>query len=881
MVWALRFWLKLQTLFRSKRSGERLHDEMQFHLDQQIDENRAAGMSRQEARYAAMRTFGNPTYFKEETRNTWGWRWLEQIAQDLRYAGRSLRRTPAFVVTVTATIALGIGVNAALFTVFDAHYLRPIEVRDPHSLYEIFWTDRAGDSQEFSPLQFKEFLAQNPAFSEAIAFRRVGARLNGKHLSGIAVSGNYFSMLGVRAALGRALLPADAEKPGDTPFVVLSHAIWQTQFAADPKIAGRKIFLHRHPFEVVGVAPREFIGLGSRPTDFWVPLTMASFFQTLVPALPANQVPEANLAIVGRLRPGYTIRPSETGVLLWVQRFTASLSTPEQAVAISTISRATRMPLRPKNLAAFSLVIAAFAVILIIACANVSCMMLARASARQREIGVRLSLGASRGRLARQLLTEGILVVLPSAGAGVLLSQLIIRSAIWVLATTLPAEIGGFLSRIPSLAPDIRVLAFSLCAALLAALLCGLAPALQAAHTSLIQASRGDFGSNWRPSQVRNALLAGQIVVCVVMLTTAGMLLRGIAGVQDFNAALSARNVIQVSVQENSRQMVLNRVARDPTVETVAAAMQAPVDRKPTAVVKPAGSPSLMTILANRVSPDYFAVFGLPILAGRNFTAQEARSSAPVALVSETAVAELWPNQQLLGRSLELTDDRNAATEFRHNQTVTVIGVVRDELSRWIANGESKAIVYFPISAQSAGTQLFLSVHGDADATRDALDADLSAIDADAIEDIQVLQIRQWVSEEAYSLRVMYWLCATLGILALLLTLAGVYGVVSYATSQRIKEIGVRMALGATTRAVTRLFVLHSARLAIVGGAIGCLLAAGIGKLLSASLVTIDAFDLWAYAGGLFVVWLACGLAAYMPARRAARVDPLITLRYE
>jgi predicted permease len=881
MDWSRLNWrnlrLRLHALFFRSRVEQDLDEEVRFHLEMEARKHAAHGMPNAEAVRRAHIEFGSTVQVQEESRGIRGIQFVEGFWQDLRYAWRSFRHAPSFVATVTGTIALGIGLNAALFTVFDAHYLRPIEVRDPYSLYEVFWIDRAGGVRDFSQVEYEEFLAQTSGFSEAIAYQRVEARLNGKHLLGIAVTGNYFPMLGVKPVLGRTLVPADAAKPGETPVVVLSYSAWQSHFAGDSNTIGRKILLHGHAFEVVGVAPREFTGLGSRPTDFWTPLTMASFFDA--GTAPADAARAASLTIVGRLRTGYTIRQAETGVLLWAQRFTSGLPAREQAVAAWTISRATRMPLNPKNFAAFSLVVVAFAVILLIACTNVSSMMLARACTRQHEIGVRLSLGASRGRLIRQFLTESMLLMLPSGVAGLLASQLILRSGLWVLSSTMPVGIAGFLSRIPSLSPDIRVLGFSLAVAFLAALICGLAPALQATRTRLTRPSHGDFNNDWRPSQVRNALLGFQIVVCVLMLITAGLLLRGIRGVQRMNAIFSARGVIQVSIQENSRQMVLNRFLREPTLETLAAATRAPVDRKPIAVVRPAGSLSLVSIAANRVSPEYFQLFELSVLGGRNFTAQEARRSAPVALVSETAATRLWPNEAVLGKQLNLTDDRGAATEFRSNQTVTVIGVVRDELSRWVTQGESKAIVYFPISAESVGAQLFLSVHGDAGATRNALDAELSGMDPNAIEQIQGLEIRQWVSEEAYSLRVLYWLSAMLGIMGLLLTFAGVYGVVSYAASQRTKEIGIRMALGATVAAVTQLMLLQSARLASVGGAIGCLLAFVIGKVLPASLGMIDAFNLFVYAGGLFAVWLACGLAAYMPARHAARLDPLVTLR--
>lgn len=800
---------------------------------------------------------------------------IEAVWQDLRYGWRGLLHAPGFVLTVTVTIALGLGVNTALFTLFDANYLRPIPVRDPHSLYEMFWINRSGDVNDFSWPEYREFLAQNPAFSEAAAFRWVEVRLAGRHLSGVLVTDDYFRMLGVRAELGRTLLPGDAST--SAAVVVLAHTTWQSQFGGIGDIVGKKILLRGHPFEVVGVAPPEFTGLGKRPTEFWAPITLASIFDPSFDLFGPSR-PWA-LEVVARLKSGFSIRQAENGVALWARRFTTELPATEQATAATSISRATRAPFNPKNAAFFSLVLAAFAVVLVIACTNVANMMLARSVARQREIGVRLALGASRGRLIRQLLTESTLMVLPSAALGILLSWGIIKACLWLLVTTLPPGIAGFMNRIPPLSPDVRVLGFSLAAAFFAAIVCGLTPAVQSTRTNLTQAARGDFGNNWRPSRVTNALLVGQIVVCVLMLVTAGVLLQGIKGVQALNATLSTREAIELVINEHSRAMVLDRTSREAALRSLAAAGSAPVERKPIAFVKSA-SGAILASAVNSVSPDYFSTFDIPLLRGRNFTAEEARSGSPVVLLSQTAASQLWPGQEP-GRLLDLVADQAASAEFRRNQTVAVVGIVGDEPSRWITNGDSKAIIYFPTDLKTPGTKLFLGVHGEAEPIMHRLDADLTANNPSAVEEIDAFQISRWVIEDAYSFHVVYWVAIALGSLALLLTLSGIYGVVAHLVSQRTKEIGVRMALGATTGSVERLVLKQSMRLAVTGGIVGCMLALGVSKILSSILLMINTYDVAVYAGGIAFVWVACAAAAYLPARRVAKVDPASTLRYD
>jgi predicted permease len=875
------FWTDLKLRLRSfvlrRRAGEELDEELDFHLAMQERKNAAAGVNGAESKRLARLQFGGISTAREESRDIRGIQFVESIWQDLRYGWRGLMRSPIFAFTVVVTIALGLGVNIAVFTIFDANYLRPLHVRNASSLYELYWVDRAGGAHNFSWRRYQEFVSQNSAFSEALAFQRTDARVEGRSAAITLVSGNFFTMLGANAALGRILLPRDAMVAGDAPVAVLAYSFWQSAFGGDASVLGKTILLHGHRFEIVGISAPDFSGLGARPTDLWAPVTMASVFGPDNDLFGAAQ-PES-LEIVGSLRSEITLRQAEAGIAVWARHFTSDLPAGEQAMGATAISRATRMPFNPRNAALFSLVIAAFAAILLIACTNVMNMMLARAISRQREIGVRLSLGASRERVVRQLLTEGLLIVAPAAALGVLFSQGILRAGTRVLATTLPPGIAGFLGKVPVLTPDARVLTFSIFAALLATVSCGILPALQATRADLSQVARGEFAHGWRPSRVRNLLLAGQVVVCLLLLITAGVVLRGIHGLQLVGATLSSRDTIELGVREDARTMALERFSREPAIETLAAASSAPVDRKASARIM-ATSGQILTCSANRVSPEYFALFEIPVLRGRNFTAEEARSAAPVVILSQSAAEEIWPGQEAVGKPLDWLAGQNSANESS-SRRLTVIGIVRDEPSRWIASGESKAIAYTPTNPRAAGALFLLGVHGEAEPVMHRLDADFDATSPNAIERLQLVQIRRWVDEEAYSFRVIYWVASALGLLALLLTLSGIYGVVSYIVSQRTKEIGIRMALGASPQSVARLIAVESMRIAIAGGLIGCALAFAAARILASSLLMIHTFDVAAFGGGVLFVWATCAAAAYAPARTAARVDPIATLRYD
>lgn len=856
-----------------RKRDEELDAEVQSHLNMAVRDRMERGESSEQAKQSARREMGNVALVKETTRDVWGWRWLENLSQDVRYATRSYLRTPLFAVTVVVTIALGLGVNTALFTIFDAYYLQTVNVHEPHSLYECGWIDQTGANHDFSWDEYRQFSAQNPAFSEAYAYRHTFVRMNGRNVTASLVSGNYFELLGVGASLGRMLAPEDSAAPGEQPVIVLSYSEWQNQFGSDPEIVGKKIFVKGFPFQVIGVAQAGFTGLGARAASFWVPITMASQLDAGPDMFGVSQ--PRIVSIVGRLKNSATADQAQAGLSVWINRLEGHGRSGQLRGVLT--SRATYKPWRATNALIFLPILVVFSLVLLIGCANVANMMVARAISRQQEVGIRIALGASRARLICQLLTESVLLALPAAACGFVLSYLLIRLSMRVLTATLPAGINDFAARFPALTPNVEVFEFALIFAVLAALLFGLMPALQATRADVARIAGSKH--NLRATRFRNSLVIGQIAISVIVLITAATFLRAIGHVRDLNSKLSGNETVQISVQEGFRARVLDRLAADPNVESVESAERSPVDRKILVSVMPTEGSTSLQSASNMVSPGYFADFEIPILRGRNFTAAEASARLPLAVLSQTAAERLWPNQDAIGRTLRIATDQSNTARISTFQTVVVIGVARDEISRWITNGEDKNIVYLPANLRTATTALFVRSRGDAEIARRRIDGEVSSIDPLAAEDVRRLQIRAWVDEEAYSLSIAYWVSSGIGMLALLLTLSGIYGVLAFAVSQRTHEIGVRMALGATPRAIQGMFLKQSATLGLFGILAGWILALGVSRLLTSVLVVSNTFDGAVYAAVSSLVLFACFGAAYIPSRRAAKLDPCVTLR--
>ncbi len=870
--------LRIRALAFRKRVERELDEELQFHLAMESRKNAAAGVSDTESARLARVHFGGVDQVKEECREIRGTQLLETVLQDIRYALRSFQRSPGFALIVIATIALGLGLNTALFTIFNAYVLRPLSIREPYSLYSFTWINRAGQGHSFSWREFESFRENNPAFSEVAAIRFLYARVDGHPMMGDLVTGNYFQMLGVGAVLGRTLLPDDCSAPGRDPVIVLSYSTWKNKFGGDSEIIGKRILLHGYPLEVIGVAKQGFSGLGETPSDYWAPLTMAAQLKT-GPNLFGPEQPE-ELNIVGRIR-GLSVSLAKSGLTGWSKQMTADRPDSERAVGAALQSQATALPLTLEMIVVFSPLLAAFGLVLLLACANVANMMLARAMARQREIGIRLSLGAARRRLIRQLLTESILLALPAGLAGFIASQAIIQLGVGVMFATLPADMAEFVTTVP-LPPDARVFAFMLIAALVSAVVFGLAPAIQVTRCDVMLAARGEFTSDIRPVRLRNALVIVQITVCVVLLICSGVLLRGADAMRHFDIGFKTHGVIAMEIVEKFRSRIVDRLSSEPVVQAIAAAGSTPLNGMLPAVSISAGEgQQALRAWYNHVSPEYFRLLGIVILRGRNFTFEEAISGAPVAIISEATARRLWPNRDAVGHEIHIQHDAQTNWQERlpKYQAVRVVGVARDIVSCCIPYGRDPALIYFPVTPDTANNSLLIRVNGDAETVRRKMDAELSARVPGGVEAIHPLD--QYLAGGIYPFRAASWISSSLGVLALLLTLSGIYGVLSYLITQRTKEIGIRIALGATTGAVARLVLKQSMRLAAVGIGLGTVLSLAASRLLAAHIVFMNTFDTLAYGGSMILVTAASLAATYFPTRRAARIDPITTLRYD
>jgi predicted permease len=794
---------------------------------------------------------------------------------------RGFRKSPGFALAVMGTIGAALGLNTTAFTVFNAYVLRPIAVHDPWALYSFTWYGKNGQGHRFTWAQFQDLAARQSPFSEAIAVENLQADVEGRTLFGQLVSGNYFTMLGAGVAEGRPLLPRDASAPGSGAVMVVSYDAWKNKFGADPNLIGKTLHLRGHAFEVVGIASPGFAGLESVSFGFWIPLTMDAAVQD-GRDLRAFPQPE-RLEVIGRVQEGMLPETAKAALIAWSSGFGASLPPEQRPVGVAMRSTATTVPLTRDSILTFSPIFTAFGLVLLIACANVSNMMLARALARQREIGIRVSLGAGRARLVRQLLTESVLLALPAAALGFAISQVTIGGARRALFATVPAAFSRMFT-MPALTPDWRVFGFILLASVAATLMFGMVPAVQTTRSRLVEANRGDFSSDYRPARLRNVLLATQVAVCSLLLIVTAIVLRSQQRVTARTVGLDLNGVWDVKMAEKYQARAAMRLAEMPGVEAIAEAWHAPLygsDRRLAFV--PSGSQAAVRTGYNLVSAGYFAVFRIPILRGRAFTDAEAETDAPVAVVSERAARRFWPGSDAVGQTVSIPRGDRKDPYFDRTPDYTearVIGVARDALSGYLATSEDfkSAMVYLPTNARAAhNDSILVRVSGNPRAARQRIAAVLDGI-APSVYDM-LNPMDDVLEMQIYPFQVVFWVSAFLGGLALVMTVSGIYGVMSYLVNQRRKEIGIRVALGAAAGDVVRMIVKQSARLALVGVATGVALALCIAPVFAHQLDAIHPYDAMAYGAAVLVVMAAAVAASFAPSRQAVRVDPMTALR--
>ena len=815
---------------------------------------------------------------------------FSDLWQDVRYSIRTLRKHPSFAIVAVLALALGIGVNTGIFTILNAIALRPLPVADAGKVVAVYQSFRGkvnrnanGSISYFSYPEYQDYRDHNDVFSGLAVSATARPSMGGadaRRIEGQIVSCNYFTVLGRTPVLGREFSKDECAAPDASPVVILSNAFWNSQFHGDPQVVGSVIQLNRRAFTVIGIAPAGFDGTSMLPASFWAPVVMQS---TLIPG--SKMLAESNwswLEMVGRLKPGVSIARARANLAVIAGRIDQSYSGRTTTLAVDTANVLGEPEARGIVLAGGTVALAAVGLVLLIACANVANLLLSRAAARQKEIAIRLSAGASRGRLVRQLLTESLLISLAGGTLGSILALWTFEALFHLVMSSLPAGIPPIAL---NLTPDLRVLFYAVAVSAISGIAFGLAPALQATRPDLVSALKEEgsgFAGRMSRSWLRSALVAAQVSVCLVLLIAAGLLARGLQSAQTLDPGFSMKGVAAVSFDleqqgyDDTRALqfhrqLMERVSAMPGVDAASQAVTVPLGGSSYGgAIELDGFQGLQQMRFNNVSPAFFPLLGIPIVRGRGFMEAEGVRAAPVAVISEATAQRFWPRQDPLGKTFRMGKDK---------LPFEVVGVARDIRATDLAHVD-KTFFYFPAALEyQKHMSLLAHTGGNLTATVKLIRDAAHSLDANIIVTAKPLA----ENLEFYRLpsRILASLTTALGFLGLLLASLGIYGVVSYAVSARIREIGIRMTLGAKPAGILSLILKQGMRPVMLGLLIGFVACAAASRFLSIMLYGVSPFDPLTFTGvSLFLTGIAL-LACYLPARRATRVDPMEALRYE
>ena len=871
-------------MWRRKRMLKELDEDIREHIARETQDNIERGMSAKDARHAAMRKFGNVTQVMEETREVWSVVWLNQLLADIRFGLRMLRKNPGFTAVAVLTLALGIGANAAVFSVVYAVLLRPLPYKDPSSLIVLNETTPMVGTVSVSYPNFLDWRDQSHTFSEMAAVRGVGFNLAGvtqpENISGGAVSPNFLSMLGVRPFLGRDF-DASEEKAGTPPVILLSYSLWQSHFGGDPNIVGRTIKLDDRSFTIVGVLPSNYRSLDK--TDVMLPIGV---WATDNSEDAKERGSRGDLGVTGRLATGVSLTKARAEM----EGIAARLATEYPAsndrfgVALQPIRDAFVSDIRPAILVLFGAVM----FVLLIACANVANLFLVRGASRTKEVALRIALGASRGRIISQMLTESFVLAVLGGVLGLALAV----AGIGGMSRLIPADmLSGATVNLNG-----AVLLFAACVVALASFIFGLAPALHSTkpdvQSELKEGGRsGSAGAG--QSQLRAALATAEISLALILLVGAGLMMKSLYRLLAVDPGFRPDRVLKLEMdlrtQQYSKdpavlnfwQQVLEKVRVLPGVEAAAVGTAVPLtDSHGRADVTMEG----MTAPApgnyphpdvHIISPGFVETLGIPLLRGRTFTDADDEKAPLVGMINAMTAKRFFPKEDPIGKRFM----------FGHPSTdppkwYTIVGVVGDTRLYGLAN-PARLEVYVPFR-QNPRSYMALVVKSGADP------ATLTSAIREAVQSIDkdqplfaISTMKELVSNSVATRRMTLVLLGLFSGLALVLGAIGIYGVISYSVAQRTHEIGIRMALGAPRRDVFRLVIGQGLKLAGMGIAIGIAGALGLARLMSSLLYGISATDFETFAGVSILLALVALLACFIPAQRAMRVDPTVALRYE
>ncbi|HEV2388561.1 MAG TPA: ABC transporter permease [Candidatus Acidoferrales bacterium] len=882
----LRQWLaRVAGLFHRERADQRLRAELESHLQMLAEENVRRGMTAAQARQAARRTLGSDLRIGQAWREQRGVPWVETFARDAVLGLRMMRKHPGFAALAIATLALGIGANTAIFSVVDAVLLRPLPYPHPSQLVSVFATRRPANTFEGTSYpNLEDERAWNTAFTGMGGSNAHQLTLTGRGEPSLAntvvVSGDYFPVLQAKPLAGRTILPEDT-KLGAAPVVLLSENIWRGRLGADPKIVGSSITLDKRPFTVVGIMPAGFRDpFFASTAQVWIPVHQDPVFGPLM-RFRAGSL----LGVLARLKPGVSLEQAQSQMAGIAERLAANFPGADESLSIHVVLL--QQILVGDVKAALLVLLGAVGLVLLIACVNIANLLLARASARGKEMGIRLVLGAGRSRIVRQLLTESVVLGLLGGGGGVLLAY----AGVQAMVSILPADLPG----LRAVAVDGRVLGFGLLLSLAASILFGLAPAILSADACLrtsLREGAGRSGDGGGRRRARNVLAVAEIALAMVLLVGAGLLLHSFLSLTYVNPGFDGRQVWKADVSLPQYEystpqqwtafadQLLPRIQTQPGLRDSALAVPLPVFQQFVNLsFTIAGNPPLPQGVSDTadyvsVSPDYFRVMAIPLLAGRNFNRQDSIAAPPVTLVSEALVRRYFPGENPIGRRMIFAFPRDKAVA---REIVGVVGDIRDKS----LEHPSGPMMYVPFDqAPLWGGAVVVRSELSPAAIAAAIRRQAHAIDPDLpVTDFE--SISYAVQATASPARFRALVFGLLGLIALVLASAGIFGVLSYSVSRRTHELGIRMALGATPPSIRRMVLREGGILAAAGLGIGTAAGLYLTRLLESQLYGVGADDPWTFAATAILLAGVALAACYLPARRAMRVDPTIALRYE
>jgi predicted permease len=915
MNWLINLATGCKSLFRKQEVERELEEELENFLESSAANKQKLGMTTEQARRAALKEMGSRNSIKHQV---WSSRWesaFESFVKDIRFGVRGLANSPGFTAVALLSLALGIGANTSIFTLLNAVMFRSLPVHEPQQLF-LFgkgrWVGSTGGLPNrswelFSYPFYRAFAAQTPSFSgvTAVSSIQMGSHIsiNGgsvEHIHIDLVSGSYFSVFGVSPALGRLIAEPDDRTAGSGQVAVANYGWFQRHFQGNPAAIGQAIRIQGHDYTLVGVAQPGFNGhAAAQPADLWIPLSMQKEISPGWNGL--NDHDFQSLYLIGRLRPGVPLAQASASTNLLFSQIIRSQFlgdhpsahdlTDLQHAAIELTSAAGGLPgLRDRFSAPLTILSAIVGLVLLIACANIANMLLVRGVARSREIAVRQALGATRRRIASQFLVESLLLAVAGASLGILMA--------WRGTRLLLAMASDGPEAIPlDLTPDYRVLAFTLLVTVLTALLFGIAPTLTAARLQVAPALKDGRGSSSAAPRgaFSRSLIVGQIVLSILLLTTAGLFLRSLRNLSKVDLGFDPHNVTVFSLDEYAanlpidarliqlQQRIEQSVQSLPGVDSAAFSMFTFNQGEWSDVIRMEGVPptpqNTEDVLNNIIGTQYLKTAGIPLVTGRNFTAQDNATSPQVAIVNQALARRFFPDLSAVGHRFCIC---NPAHDQNGPFDIEIVGVVRD--ARYVDMGESQHMaIYFPYTQRN---QYFGNLSVRSSTTAAVLIPAVRRAIAEANPNIAVAQVVPLADQVRGSIatqRVIGMLSAFFAALAVFLAAIGVYGLISYSVARRTGEIGIRLALGAQTRALVWLVLRESLFLLAAGLAMGLpialITASGLSAFLKRQLFQVHALDPFAFIGAGAMICAMTLLAAWIPARRAAKVDPMTALR--